>query len=204
MYCLGNERQRGPGENSEFIENPASENLRICVLWAFGRDFLHGGMNAPYVSEGVFKSLVYRFPFSRSIVCGQVVLDTRNSFQPLDGTDKCHRVCVEWPRKPGGLHCVPGKECHLFSKEQRDGTRRVTWRMKHFQSESFSKADGVPIFQEFADRNCSADHRWDPGCRAFQHHRVNILDCRSVQRVSSNRAASHVVDDLRRPDMIGT
>src|SRR5208283_4426755 len=69
MYCLGNERQRGPGENSEFIENTTSENLRICVFWAFRRGFLDCSMNALYVCEGFFKPLVRRFPFSRSIVC---------------------------------------------------------------------------------------------------------------------------------------
>ena len=43
----------------------------------------------------------------------------------------------------------------------------LTWRMKHFKSESFPEAHGVTTFQVPADRNRPAHHGWDPGCRAF-------------------------------------
>ena len=68
MYCLGNEGQSGPGGNAEFIENPLSENLWICIFRAFGRGFLHGSMNAPYVCKGVFKRRYAAFP-SAGVSC---------------------------------------------------------------------------------------------------------------------------------------
>lgn len=74
--------------------------------------------------------------------------------------------------------------------------------MEHLQRDASSQADGGPLRKDPADRHGSAHYRRNPGCRAFEQDRVNVLYGGDVQQVRSDRAACQVMNRLCRPGMV--